>query len=153
MCILENSTGWFHFSCMVGHALASLWSQGEPVRAQSSLGASRSFCSFLLQVSIFVYFWRNRMRDAVERMKLYPELCRCFNVNYHWNVSVWCTVTFCLFFPSCLGMVTHNWSNLFHHLIAAIFADALEKEYYAGCLGHCDIGSWISISASKDQRI
>eukprot|EP00435_Cladocopium_sp_Y103_P011952 s4008_g3.t1 len=47
-----------------GHALASLWSQGEPVRAQC--------------------------------------------------------------------MVTHNWSNLFHHLVAGIFADALEKEYYAG---------------------
>lgn len=29
-------------------------------------------------------------------------------------------------------MVTHNWSNLFHHLVAAIFADALEKEYYEG---------------------
>lgn len=47
-----------------GHALAPLWSQGEPVRAQC--------------------------------------------------------------------MVTHNWSNLFHHLVAGIFADALEKEYYAG---------------------
>ena len=29
-------------------------------------------------------------------------------------------------------MVTHNWSNLFLHLIAAIFADALGEKYYAG---------------------
>ncbi|CAE7245708.1 CDKA-1 [Symbiodinium microadriaticum] len=28
-------------------------------------------------------------------------------------------------------MVTHNWSNLFLHLIAAIFADALGEKYYA----------------------
>eukprot|EP00434_Breviolum_minutum_P033009 symbB.v1.2.029201.t1/scaffold3171.1/size96351/1 len=47
-----------------GHALASLWSEGLPIRAQS--------------------------------------------------------------------MVTHNWSNLFHHLMAGIFADALDQEYYAG---------------------
>lgn len=29
-------------------------------------------------------------------------------------------------------MVTHNWSNLFLHLVAGILADALGKEYYAG---------------------
>ena len=34
-------------------------------------------------------------------------------------------------------MVTHNWSNLFHHLVAGIFADALEKEYYAGVAKLC----------------
>lgn len=28
--------------------------------------------------------------------------------------------------------MTHNWSNYFHHLMAAIFADALEEEHYAG---------------------
>ena len=32
-------------------------------------------------------------------------------------------------------MVTHNWSNLFHHLMAGIFADALDQEYYAGWPG------------------
>lgn len=30
------------------------------------------------------------------------------------------------------GMVTHNWSNLFLHLVAGILADALGQEYYAG---------------------
>ncbi|CAK9087506.1 Dynein heavy chain 12 [Durusdinium trenchii] len=35
--------------------------------------------------------------------------------------------------PVCAAsMVTHNWSNYFHHLMAAIFADALEEEHYAG---------------------
>ena len=34
-------------------------------------------------------------------------------------------------------MVTHNWSNLFHHLVAGIFADALGKEYYAGVAKLC----------------
>eukprot|EP00438_Fugacium_kawagutii_P000695 Skav220036 [mRNA] locus=scaffold2981:205616:206499:+ [translate_table: standard] len=29
-------------------------------------------------------------------------------------------------------MVTHNWSNLFLHLVAGILADALGHEYYAG---------------------
>eukprot|EP00913_Durusdinium_trenchii_P019789 g18602.t1 len=29
-------------------------------------------------------------------------------------------------------MVTHNWSNLFLHLVAAILADALGKDYYHG---------------------
>lgn len=29
-------------------------------------------------------------------------------------------------------MVTHNWSNLFWHLVAGILADALGKEYYSG---------------------
>ena len=33
---------------------------------------------------------------------------------------------------SAQGMVTHNWSNLFLHLVAGILADALGKEYYAG---------------------
>jgi len=29
-------------------------------------------------------------------------------------------------------MVTHNWSNLFLHTVAAVFADALKEEFYAG---------------------
>ena len=28
--------------------------------------------------------------------------------------------------------MTHNWSNLFWHLVAGILADALGKEYYSG---------------------
>ena len=31
-----------------------------------------------------------------------------------------------------MTMVTHNWTNLFRHLMAAIFAHALEESYYQG---------------------
>lgn len=31
-------------------------------------------------------------------------------------------------------MVTHNWSNLFLHTVAAVFADALKEEFYAGSI-------------------